>query len=85
MTQITLRGIDGDLEKKIRKEAKERGKSLNKIILEKIYNHTRPQKGKKEPQANSLKKLAGGWSRKEADNFFESIKSCEQIDEAMWR
>ena len=85
MTQITLRGIDGDLEKKIRKEAKERGKSLNKIILEKICNHTRPQKGKKEPQANSLKKLAGGWSRKEADNFLESIKSCEQIDEALWK
>jgi len=85
MSQITLRGIDGELEKKIRKEAKEKGKSLNRIILEKIHNHTRPQKGKKELQANSLKKLAGGWSRKEADNFFESIKSCEQIDEAMWK
>jgi phosphopantetheinyl transferase (holo-ACP synthase) len=84
MSQITLRGIDAELEKRIRKEAKEKGKSLNKIILEKIYHHT-PQKGKKEPQANSLKKLAGGWSRKEAHNFFESIKSCEQIDEALWR
>jgi hypothetical protein len=32
-----------------------------------------------------LRKLAGGWSQKQAETFFESIKSCEQIDEAMWK
>jgi hypothetical protein len=38
----------------------------------------------RKPAAHSLKKLAGGWSEKDASEFEESIKSCEQIDEEMW-
>jgi hypothetical protein len=85
MFQITLRGIDNETEKKIRREARKQGKSLNKIILEMIGQPGGQKKGKKEYPANSLRKLAGGWSQKEADKFLESIKSCEQIDEAMWK
>jgi hypothetical protein len=85
MSQITLRGIDNETEKKIRREAKKKGKSLNKVILEMIAHRGASKKGKKELPANSLRKLAGGWSQKEADKFLESIKSCEQIDEAMWK
>ena len=83
MSQITLRGIDNETEKKIRREAKKKGKSLNKIILEMIGQRGGQKKEKEELPANSLRKLAGGWSRKEADKFLESIKSCEQIDEVM--
>jgi hypothetical protein len=85
MSQITLRGIDNETEKKIRREAKKKGKSLNKVILEMIGQHGGPKKEKKELPANSLRKLAGGWTQKEADKFLDSIKSCEQIDEAMWK
>jgi len=85
MSQITLRGIDNETEKKIRREAKKKGKSLNKIILEMIGQRGGQKKAKEELPANSLRKLAGGWSRKEADKFLESIKSCEQIDEVMWK
>jgi hypothetical protein len=85
MSQITLRGIDNETEKKIRREAKKKGKSLNKVILDMIGQYGGQKKGKEELPANSLRKLAGGWSRKEADKFLESIKSCEQIDEAMWK
>ena len=85
MSQITLRGIDNETEKKIRREAKKKGKSLNKIILEMIGQRGGQKKEKEELPANSLRRLAGGWSRKEADKFLESIKSCEQIDEAMWK
>ncbi len=85
MSQITLRGIDNETEKKIRREAKRKGKSLNKIILEMISQRGGQKKEKEELPANSLRKLAGGWSRKEADKFLESIKSCEQIDEVMWK
>ncbi len=40
---------------------------------------------KNELPANSLRKLAGWWTQKEADKLLESIRSCEQIDEAMWK
>ena len=84
MAQITLRGIDPQIEHKIRIMAKKSGKSLNRVILDMIYQHTGLiKKGKKLP-ADSLRKLAGGWSEKDASEFLESIKSCEQIDEEMW-
>jgi len=31
-----------------------------------------------------LRKLAGGWSEKDALEFLESIKLFKQIDEEMW-
>jgi len=38
MPQITLRGMDPEVERKIRRIAKMSGKSLNRVILELIYN-----------------------------------------------
>ena len=84
MAQITLRGMDPDIEREIRRMAKKRGKSLNRVILDMICEHTGVTKKDKKPLADSLKKLAGGWSEKDAAQFLESIKSCEQIDEEMW-
>jgi hypothetical protein len=49
-----------------------------------IYQHTGLKRKDKTPPAASLRKLAGGWSAKDAAEFLESIKSCEQIDEEMW-
>ena len=85
MGQITIRGMDPDFEHMIRKAAEKSGKSLNRVILEMLYGHN---KSKKSPQASpseSLKKLAGGWSEKEASDFMEIIKPFEQIDEDMWK
>ena len=85
MAQITLRGMDPELEKEIRRMARENNKSLNRVILDIIYRFTGLDKGYKKPKANSLKGLAGGWSQKEASEFLKSIRSCEKIDEDMWR
>ncbi|MGD8388581.1 MAG: hypothetical protein PVG49_15660 [Desulfobacteraceae bacterium] len=85
MTQITLRGMEPELEALIRKKAKKSGKSLNKVILDMISENTGRKSGKVDALSISLKRLAGGWDEKEALQFFDSIKSCEQIDEAMWK
>jgi hypothetical protein len=85
MAQITLRGMDGEMEKKIRKIARQKGKSLNKVILDMIYQCTGQKKNVKDPGEESLRKLAGGWSREQGEEFLESIKSCERIDEGMWK
>ena len=84
MTQITLRGIDPEIERKIRMMAKKNGKSLNRVVLDIIYEHSGYNKKDKKPPADSLRKLAGGWSEKDASAFLKSIKPCEQIDEEMW-
>ena len=85
MSQITIRGIDPATESKIRRLAKQSGKSLNRVILDMVYDCTGARKRDRKPAAHSLKKLAGGWSEQEAADFQESIKSCEQIDADIWK
>lgn len=84
MKQITLRGMDPEIEREIRRMAKKRGQSLNRVILDMICQHAGISKKDKRPLADSLRKLAGGWSEKDASEFMESIRACEQIDEEMW-
>ena len=84
MTQITIRGLDPAIEREIRRIAKNSGKSLNRVILDMVYHSAGLKEQKRKPAAHSLKKLAGGWSEKDASEFAESIKSCEQIDKDMW-
>jgi len=76
--------MDPEIERKIRMMAKKGKKSINRVVLDIIYEHSGYDKKRNQPAADSLKKLAGGWSDKDALEFMESIKSCEQIDEEMW-
>ncbi|MBI9085151.1 MAG: toxin-antitoxin system HicB family antitoxin [Desulfobacterales bacterium] len=84
MPQITLR-IDPEIEQKIRELAKGSGKSLNRVVQEIISQHASFRTKGKGSAARSLKKLAGGWTEKEASEFMAAIKPCEQIDEDMWK
>jgi hypothetical protein len=81
MVQLTIRDIDPEVDKKIRQIAKNSRKSLNQVIKEIIHKEF----NRSESPTSSLKQLAGGWTRKEAAEFKLSIKSCEQIDEDMWK
>jgi hypothetical protein len=81
MQQITIRGIEPEIEQEIRRSAKESRKSINQVIKEIIYKEFKMFGS----PASSLKQLSGGWSQKEAAEFEFSIKSCEQIDEDMWK
>jgi len=85
MNQITVRGIAPEVEKRIRREAKVTGKSLNKVMLELIGGSAGPEKRGKKPAGASLAELAGGWSEKEAREFEESVRVFEEIDEATWK
>jgi hypothetical protein len=71
VTQITLRGLDPQIEKKIRSIAKESGKSLNRVVQEMISQSADVDE---KPAAHTLGKLAGGWTNEDAREFFESIQ-----------
>jgi hypothetical protein len=83
MHQITIRGVSPEIEKEIRRISKKKNISINQVIKEII--HKEFGMGKEKPLASSLKKLAGGWSREDADAFESAIRSCEQIDAEMWQ
>ncbi len=80
MHQLTIRSIDPEVERQIRKIAQESRKSMNQVIKEILHKEF---KGCAAP-ASSLRKLAGGWTQNEAAEFARLIQSCEQIDEEMW-
>ena len=75
MSQLTIRGLNPEVERKIRSIAKKKGKSLNRVILDMVYQSAGLKKSDRKPAAHSLKKLAGGWSENDALEFAESIKS----------
>ena len=81
MQQITIRGLEPEVERQIRRIARENRKSINQVVREILYQ----QFEKHRSPAASLKDLAGGWTPEEADEFCRSIHSCEQIDEEMWK
>ena len=60
MGQNTLCGIESKVEKKIRVLAKKSEKSLNRVILDILYQNSVLDKKDKRAPANSLSKLAGG-------------------------
>jgi hypothetical protein len=80
MQQITIRGLEPQIEQEIRKMAKNSHKSINQVIKEIIYKEF----NKARLPAASLRRLAGSWTQKEATEFERSIKSCQEIDEDMW-
>jgi predicted CopG family antitoxin len=84
MSQITIRGIAPEVEKKIRKIAKDNRKSISSVIQEIIHQHAGlNSKGRSAP-SEALRKLAGGWSEKEASEFNAAIRTCEKVDKDMW-
>jgi hypothetical protein len=83
MNQITVRGIDPEIEQKIRKMARDSRQSINNILVGIIRQKF--QNKKHSPPSETLKHLAGGWSRQDASTFLNSISPCEQIDQEMWK
>lgn len=81
MQQITIRGLDPAVEKKIRSIARHQNKSINQVIKEIVHKEFR----REHAPASSLAALAGGWTREEADAFEQAIATCEQVDEEMWK
>ena len=81
MQQITIRGLEPEVERQIRRIAKNNQKSINQVVREILHK----QFEKHRSPAASLKDLAGGWTPEDAEEFCRSIKSCQQIDEEMWK
>ena len=56
MRQITLRGMDPEVERTIRRMAKTTGRSLNRVILDMIYQHTGKKKRKQKSTGGIFEK-----------------------------
>jgi plasmid stability protein len=82
VSYITLRNLPDAVEKQLRALARAWGMSLNKTIITVLARALGMTDGK--PKARDLSDLAGTWSEEETNEFDESTRTFEQIDESMW-
>lgn len=83
---ITLRNLPPDLQKVVRKRARETGASLNKTVIGMLEVaagiHT---PAKKRKVYTDLDHLFGSWSKEEADAFDKVLAEQRKIDPELWK
>lgn len=87
MRQLTVRGFDKDLERRLREVAKARGVSLNQaalILLREGAGLDAPRR-RANTVGDSLDHLIGSWSETEEAEFLRAICDLEEIDPSLWR
>lgn len=87
MKQLSLRGFDPELEKRIREIAQREGISLNRATLRLARKGAGLEEGAKSTGVvgGSLDHLIGKWSDEESEKFLKSIGPLEQTDRAIWK
>jgi hypothetical protein len=83
MSQITLRDLPEPVEREIRREARRRGSSLNKVIISLL------QKGlgmsSELEKKRDLANLAGTWDKDALAEFQDATSIFETIDAENWQ
>ena len=86
MTQLTIRGFDKALERRLREVARRQRVSLNKAALALM------RKGAgldtREPAdvvGSSLDHLFGTWTAEEARGFRAAVRAMERLDPDLWK
>ena len=85
MKTLTIRNIDDDLNRLLKKKAEESGTSLNSCIINILKEKAGLLKKQFSKKYNDLDELAGTWNKKDYEQFNKNISSFEKIDEEMWK
>ncbi len=86
MHQLSIRGFDKELERRLREVAKERDISLNKaaILLLRKGAGLDTTNWCTNAVGDSLDELIGCWTAEDEKDFLKSIEAFEQIDKVLW-
>ena len=86
MNQLTVRGFDKELERRLRQVAKEQGVSLNQaaLILLREGAGLGRARGPANAVGDSLDDLIGCWSADEERVFRKAVEVFETIDPHLW-
>jgi hypothetical protein len=87
MDQLTVRGFDKELERRLREVAKSRGVSLNQaalILLRDGAGLGTPGR-RARVVGDSLDHLIGSWSEQEEREFLVMTGALEAVDTALWQ
>jgi plasmid stability protein len=86
MHQLTVRGFDKELERRLRRVANERGVSLNQaaLILLRAGAGLGGERGSAHVVGDSLDDLIGSWSADDERTFRQATEAFETIDPHLW-
>ncbi len=85
MKTLTIRGIDTELDTKIREKATLSGESINKIVLQMLKSAFGIEKSKIFPTYHDLDSMAGTWTQEDEDHFNQNIRELGEVDKDMWK
>lgn len=86
MKTLTIRGIDMEMDEKIKEKAQESRESINKMMLRLLKSALGI--GEKKPTFpiyHDLDHLAGTWTKEDEEEFNANTKAFEKIDEELWK
>ena len=87
MHQLTIRGFDDELERRIRQLASAEGISLNRAVMKLLRRGAGLGDCRGDPNSvnDSLDHLIGTWTTEEAAELNRALEDLSRIDEEMWR
>ncbi len=87
MNQLTVRGLDPELERRLRDLAQRRAISLSRAALLLMRRGAGMEQFEPESSGvgNSLDEWMGDWSEEEERQFLANVAVFEQIDEELWQ
>ena len=87
LKQITVRGVPVEIEKMIKREAENKGLSLNKAFISLLEKTTgiKEKAQKRKPLHHDLDHLCGIWTKREAEEFMKNVRLQRTIDEDLWK
>jgi hypothetical protein len=83
MTQLTLRGFDRDLERELRRVAREDGISLNQAALKLLRKGAGLTATVKRPIGDALEPFIGTLSEEDAEALERAVKESDRADLAI--
>lgn len=80
MANLSLRGLDAATLARIRSSARRLKVSVNRLIVEALRRQYAPAGRARD----AVDRLAGSWSKAEADEFDRAIAQFSKIDPELW-
>ena len=82
---MTIRGMDQEMVRRLRKAAEESGTSVNAAVLKLLRRALRMEKEVPFPEHHDLDALAGTWTEEERRKFDQFQQGFDKVDEDLWR
>ena len=86
LTQLTVRGLEPELERRLRRTAQAKGISLNKAALDLMRRGAgiQPEGLQSNIIGDGLDAFMGSWSDADEEEVLEAVRVFEVVDQELW-